>query len=132
MPFLIFFAAISSMLATGIILLDFFSDAFKIPLEARKGFKRVVICLLVFIPPMILGLFTHIDLLAIVHSTLGFASLIMTPIIPIFWVWSARYEKKIVEKPILFGGKQMLIIISFLTAFIFYTEGVLLIQRIIW
>jgi len=131
-PAFIFLSAISSAFATGIVLIDFFSDAFKISIDQRKGFKRFLIILVVFFFVALVSLLTGSDFLRFIHKSTGFMNIIITPIIPICWIWSARYSYKLENKPCLFGGKPMLILLTFLSVFLLYIGGVLLIEQINW
>lgn len=127
----IFFSVLSSFFVVGLIFIDFFSDVFHVPFDQKRGWKRFLICCLVLIPSLILGQFEEAGVLRFLHTNFGFINLILSAIIPLFWVWSARYTLKL-KKPLLFGGRTMLAILSIITAFLIYIEGVLIVQRVSW
>lgn len=103
-----FFALASSLLGVSLGLMDFLSDGLKIE---KIGWKKVFLCALIFIPPMLI---THYNP-GIFLLTLGYAGgigcAILLGLYPALMVWRARYRMANSPAPILWGGKPMLILI---------------------
>lgn len=103
-----FFTMTTSYIALSLAYLDFLADGLKIQ---KKGPKKALLCLAVFIPPTIVALtYSNIFITALSYAG-GFSCAILFGLFPPLMVWIGRYVKKYTYKPQLFGGKTFLIIL---------------------
>jgi tyrosine-specific transport protein len=107
--FFAFFALITSFFGVTLGLMDFLADGLKIP---NKGKGKLLLGLLVFVPPMLLGIINPRVFLVALEYAGGFGSSLLLGVLPILMVWRGRYYQKLqAEKP-LFGGRVLLSILS--------------------
>jgi len=103
-----FFTLTTSYVALALAFMDFLADGLKMK---KKGFKKVFLCLLVFVPPTIISLtYPDIFLKALGYAG-GFSCAILFGLFPPLMAWISRYHKKHRESPLkvqLFGGRFML------------------------
>ncbi len=86
-----FFTMTTSYIALALAYLDFLADGLKI---AKKGLKKVGLCLAIFIPPTFIALtYPDIFLTALGYAG-GFSCAILFGIFPPLMVWIGRYKKK--------------------------------------
>ncbi len=126
--FFTLFAFITSLLATGIAMVDFWGDGLKISAPNRVGLKRFILCLLVFIPPLLFAqLYTQFsfDLFGFVD---GFLHTIFIGFLPIWMVWLVRYHHRLPVPHLLPGGKPVLIALLVIAFYIIYFQGIELIH----
>jgi len=91
MLFFSFFALLTSFLAVGLSLMDFFADLFQL---AKTPRTRLLLVALTLVPPLLFAVFNPT---AFVHA-LGFAGVfvvILFSILPICAIWKARYHEKL-------------------------------------
>ncbi len=101
-----FFTLTTSYIALSLAFLDFLSDGLKIH---KKGFKKVFLCLLVFVPPTLISITNPNLFLIALNYAGGYSCAILFGLFPPLMVWVGRYHKKyIVQNRQLFGGKWML------------------------
>lgn len=123
LPHLFIIMLLSTALGIGTMLIDFFADFFKIPLEERKGGKRFLLSALVLVPPLLLTLVPSRSLyLASLYIT-EIGPLYLAGLMPIMWVWSLRYYYQEKVPHLVGGGKGMLASIGIVSCFIFYLVG---------
>lgn len=110
-----FFALTTSFLGVTLGLFDFLSDGLKIK---KKGASRLLLCALVYFPPMIIAMLNpHIFIRALSYAG-GIGCAVILGLFPVLMVWSGRYVKKLDNKHRqLPGGKLALIL---LLVFIFF------------
>lgn len=123
-----FFAILASIFAAALTLVDFYFDLFGVSVEERHGKKRVAICYLVFLPPFFISLISSQDIMILVNTTVGLAQLLISGAIPLAWILSARYYKKLEYPNRLKIGSSTLIFLIFLTVIFFYLEGIQLVR----
>lgn len=123
-----FFAIIASLLAAGIALVDFYSDLFGIPVENRKGKARLAVCYLVILPPFFLSILSRLNIMTLLNSTVGFAQLLTSAMIPLAWILAARYIRKIPYQPRLKLNRIALFIFVIVTFLFLYLEGIQLVR----
>ncbi len=116
-----FFALTTSILGVSLSMIDFLGDGFKM---GRKGFQRLALTLLVFVPPSILafnypGIF--IEALGVAG---GFGEAFLNGLLPIALVWVGRYHMKLEGRPLLFGGRSLLALLFVFTLFIMALEAI--------
>jgi tyrosine-specific transport protein len=113
-----FFTMTTSYIALALAYLDFLADGLKVK---KKGFKKVLLCLAIFIPPTFVAItYPHIFLIALRYAG-GFSCAILFGLFPPLMAWVGRYSKKYEYAPQLIGGKASLVI---LIAFVLFELGV--------
>lgn len=84
---------------------DFLADGLKMK---KTGWRKLAICLLVFIPPTLIGI-TYPDMFIIaLNYAGGFSCAILFGLFPPLMVWVGRYLKKEPSRPQIPGGKILL------------------------
>lgn len=118
-----FFTMTTSYIALALAYLDFLADGLKVQ---KKGLKKVLLCLGVFIPPTLVALiYPHIFITALSYAG-GFSCAILFGLFPPLMVWVGRYIKKYDYTPQLPGGKLFLL---FLMLFILVELGIEITQE---
>jgi tyrosine-specific transport protein len=85
-----FFTLTTSYVALALAFLDFLADGLKVE---KKGLKKVLLCLGVFIPPMLIALsYPQIFLVALSYAG-GYSCAILFGLFPPLMVWVGRYVK---------------------------------------
>lgn len=104
-----FFALTTSFIPLALAFLDFLADGLK---WQKKGFKKVLLCLIVFGAPLAIALrHPRIFLIALGYAG-GISCAFLFGLMPPLLVWMGRYVKKLSPyTPQLFGGKPMLLIL---------------------
>jgi tyrosine-specific transport protein len=122
---IIFFAATTSILTTGLLLVDFFSDGLHIPLKSRVGWKRTLLCLLIFFPPILVSQFlAHHTMNSIRYIAIPIGQVLINGVIPLFLAILVRHHYHLVSSPLVPGGKWTLIALSIALFFIIYMEAI--------
>lgn len=117
-----FFTMTTSYIALALAYLDFLADGLKVK---KRGFKKILLCLAIFVPPVIVAMtYPHIFLKALGYAG-GFSCAILFGLFPPLMAWVGRYVKKYEYKPQLIGGKPVLII---LITFVLLELGMQIIQ----
>lgn len=119
-----YFALITSFLGVSLSMVDFLADGISIK---PHGWKRIALCLAVFIPPTIIasnypGIF--LEALGIAG---GFGEAILNGLFPIGMVWLGRYKFNLPFHPQVRGGRPLLGILLLFTVLIIYLEALHLI-----
>jgi tyrosine-specific transport protein len=103
-----FFTMTTSYIALALAYLDFLADGLKVK---KKGFKKILLCLAIFIPPTFVAItYPHIFLSALRYAG-GFSCAILFGLFPPLMAWVGRYSKKYDYEPQLIGGKVSLVIL---------------------
>jgi tyrosine-specific transport protein len=110
-----FFTLTTSYIALALAFLDFLADGLKMH---KKGFKKVILCLLVFVPPTLIALtYPNLFLKALSYAG-GYSCAILFGLFPPLMAWVGRYYKKYPrDTRQLFGGKAMLALLILFIAF---------------
>lgn len=120
-----FFTMTTSYIALALAYLDFLADGLKVQ---KKGLKKILLCLAVFIPPTVIALtYPHIFITALGYAG-GFSCAILFGLFPPVMVWIGRYIKKYERNPLVPGGKGFLAI---LILFILIELGIEITQELI-
>lgn len=105
-----FLTMTTSYLALALAYLDFLADGLKVK---KKGFRKVLLCLAVFIPPTVIALsYPHVFITALSYAG-GFSCSILFGLFPPLMVWVGRYIKKQGQSPQVPGGKPLLALLVF-------------------
>ncbi len=113
-----FFTLTTSYIALALAYLDFLADGLKV---AKKGLKKVALCLAVFVPPTIIALtYPHIFIVALGYAG-GFSCAILFGLFPPLMAWVGRYKKRYAYQPQLVGGRAFL---SLLIIFVLIELGI--------
>ena len=100
----------TSYIALSLAYLDFLADGLKVK---KTGFKKVLLCLAVFVPPTLVALtYPHIFITALSYAG-GFSCAILFGLFPPIMVWVGRYMKKQTRNPQIPGGKVFLATLIF-------------------
>lgn len=119
-----FFTMTTSYIALALAYLDFLADGLKVQ---KKGLKKVLLCLAVFVPPTIVSMtYPHVFITALNYAG-GFSCAILFGLFPPLMVWIGRYIKKYDHFPLIPGGKPFLAI---LILFVLIELGVEITQEI--
>lgn len=106
--FFAFFALLTSFLGVSLALLDFWADGLKIKKTRRN---RVVLCLLIFVPPLFFAfLHPHVFLMALDYAG-GFGCALLLGLLPVLMVWSGRYKMKLKGEYTVRGGRFLLVVL---------------------
>jgi tyrosine-specific transport protein len=120
-----FFTMTTSYIALSLAYLDFLADGLKVQ---KKGLKKVLLCLAVFIPPTLVAItYPHIFIIALSYAG-GFSCAILFGLFPPVMVWVGRYIKKYDRNPLIPGGKPFLAI---LILFVLVELGIEVTQEIL-
>jgi tyrosine-specific transport protein len=99
-----FFTMTTSYIALSLAYLDFLADGLKVK---KKGWKKVVLCFAVFVPPTLVATtYPHIFITALSYAG-GFSCAILFGLFPPVMVWVGRYIKKYDRDPLVPGGRGM-------------------------
>jgi tyrosine-specific transport protein len=118
--FLLFFSITTSLLIEGCILVDVFSDGLQIPVDKRTGLKRLLFCLIIFVPSALLSPF---DWVLAEDALSGWGELILVGPLPALLVWQVRYTHKLQAPQLLPGGRVILLVFALLSIILFYIQG---------
>lgn len=120
-----FFTMTTSYVALALAYIDFLADGLKV---AKRGFKKVLLCLGVFVPPTLVSiLYPKIFLIALGFAG-GFSCAILFGLFPPVMVWVGRYIKRQEKNPQLPGGKPFL---ALLICFVILELGIEIAQEIL-
>ena len=112
--FFAFFAIVTSFLGVTLGLLDFMSDGLKV----EKNFRgRLLLALLIFIPPLIFSMVNPRLFLDALHYAGGLGCALLLGLLPILMVWRGRYTLKLKSVYSLFGGRITLSLLIFFVIF---------------
>ncbi|MDB2614303.1 hypothetical protein N9Y92_04015 [Chlamydiales bacterium] len=120
-----FFALVTSLLGVSLSMCDFLADALS---WKRDGFRRFILCVIIFVPPTILAkLYPHIfmDALGIAG---GIGEAILNSLIPIALIWVGKYNKKLKISNHWLTSKSVLSLLALITLSIMGIELYLLIS----
>ncbi len=111
-----FFTLTTSYIALALAFLDFLADGLKVE---KKGLKKIGLCLLIFVPPTLVGL-TYPDIfIKSLSYAGGISCAILFGLFPPLMAWIGRYKKGLGDKQneLLPGGKPFLILLILFVAF---------------
>ncbi len=111
-----FFTMTTSYIALALAFLDFLSDGLKI---AKTGFKKVLLCLMIFVPPTVIALtYPNIFLKSLSYAG-GISCAILFGLFPPLMAWIGRYKKGLAEKgsELVPGGRAFLLLLFLFVAF---------------
>lgn len=116
-----FFALVTSFIGVSLSMVDFLADGLSID---RHGWKRLALCLAVFIPPALFA-GTHPGVfLEALGVAGGFGEAILNGLFPIGMVWIGRYKLHLPSSHQQVGGGRLLLSILLLfTVLIIYLEA---------
>ena len=104
------FALTTSFLGVTLGLLDFLADGLQI---AKVGLKKVALCALIYIPPIIVASINPSIFLRALGYAGGIGCALLLGLFPILMVWTGRYKKGYpTVSHQLPGGKKLLIVLA--------------------
>ncbi len=86
-----FFTMTTSYIALALAYLDFLADGLKVK---KTGNKKLFLCLLVFLPPLLISMISPNIFLTALSFAGGFSCAILFGLLPPVMVWMGRYVKK--------------------------------------
>jgi tyrosine-specific transport protein len=113
-----FFAITTSYLANSLSFVDFLADGLQI---SAQGQRRILLCSLVLLPPLLVALITPNLFLKALHLAGGTATVILFGIIPALIVWRGRRQHG-TDNAIVPGGKFALIVVILLSCLVLGLE----------
>ena len=93
------------MLGVAFSMVDFLADGLKV---SPKGWIRVLLCGLVFLPPFLFSVFDPSVFVLAIGFAGGFGEAFLNGLLPVAMVWVGRYKRDLGGHPQLFGNKGML------------------------
>ncbi len=115
-----YFALVTSFLGVSLSMVDFLADGLSIH---RHGWKRVVLCFSVFIPPALFAGSHPGVFLEALGVAGGFGEAILNGLFPIGMVWMGRYKLNLISQQQVGGGRVLLTILLIFTVFIIFLEA---------
>jgi tyrosine-specific transport protein len=107
-----FFTMTVSYVALSLAFFDFLADGLKIK---KTGYRKFLLLLLIFIPPMAISLIKPDIFISALRYAGGISIAILFGLLPPLMVWIGRYQKKLPTMPHpLFGGKPLLALLIIL------------------
>ncbi|MCC5832949.1 MAG: hypothetical protein JJU12_07915 [Chlamydiales bacterium] len=130
LKFILVFAATTTIIGIALALIDFYSDCISLPLEKRVGKKRLLICLLIFLPPLLFVLiFTGTFFPKLInYVTAPLENIFINGLIPIIMIAKARYYFKLPTPHFVPGGGILLFIMGMILFFLISLQWMILLQ----
>ncbi len=104
--FFAFFAIITSMLGVAFSMVDFLADGMNI--KAKGGWSRILLCLIVFMPPFLFSVLDPTVFVTAIGFAGGFGEAFLNGLLPVAMVWVGRYQRNLGGHEQLPGNKAML------------------------
>lgn len=107
-----FCAITTSILANSLSFVDFLADGFGVH---PQGFRRLLLCTLVLLPPLCIASVSPNLFLKALHIAGGTAAVILFGVLPALIVWVGRYRQQRARNDVIPGGKltlSLLIVIA--------------------
>lgn len=113
--FFAFFALVTSFLGMTLGLYDFLADGLSLP---QKGWSALFLGLLIVVPTISFANWNPRIFIDALDSTGGFGDAILNGVLPVMMVWVGRYHRHYPGKPLVAGGRVVLlgIVVFFLGA----------------
>ena len=105
-----FFAMTASFIALALAFLDFLADGLKVK---KVGLRKAVLCLMVFIPPILISIINPNIFLTALGYAGGISCAILFGLYPPLMVWIGRYYKGHTKGKQLPGGRFLLAVLIF-------------------
>lgn len=102
------FAITTSFLAQSLSLVDFLADGLSI---SKEKMQRVFLVGLTLIPPYLIAYIYPGIFIRALNMAGGLSAVILFGVIPVLMIWVLRYRENVIEKPLLGGGKPLLMLI---------------------
>lgn len=107
------FALVTSLLGVSMSMVDFLGDG--VGILNRRGWRRVALCLAVFVPPLIFSYDNPKIFLKALEYAGGFGEAFLNCLLPVAMVWVGRYKMQLDSAYSLPGGKVSLALITLFT-----------------
>lgn len=106
-----FFAMTASYIALALAFFDFLADGLKVE---KKGYRKAVLCLFVFIPPLLISMIDPSIFLTALGYAGGISCALLFGLYPPLMVWIGRYNKGHTTGQQIPGGKVFLALLMLL------------------
>lgn len=103
-----FFAIATSFLGVSLSFVDFLADGLSVK---KKGWNKLLLCLLVLVPPFLFAISYPSIFLTALNYAGSFGAVILFGILPALMIWKGRYKEKMNKHPLVPGGKPVIILI---------------------
>ena len=120
------FALVTSFLGVALSFVDFLSDGLHV---SKTRWGSLLLIALVLVPPFIFGLVYQDIFLKALQYAGGFGAVVLFGVMPALMVWNSRYRCKVASKPLVPGGRPVLLLII---VFAFTVVGLELAQELGW
>jgi tyrosine-specific transport protein len=104
-----FFALLTSFFGVSLGLLDFWADGLNVK---KTPWSKVWLCLLVFVPPLLIAFVRPDIFLMALDYAGGFGCALLLGLLPVLMVWSGRYYMGIKGNYALQGGRFILVLLA--------------------
>ncbi|MCB1136228.1 MAG: hypothetical protein KDK78_08175, partial [Chlamydiia bacterium] len=118
--FFALFALVTSLLGVSFSMVDFLGDGLSI--KNRHGKARALLCVLVFVPPLILSLLNPGIFVGAMGAAGGFGEAFLNGLVPISMVWIGRYRMGLQTQVGIPGGRALLILLALITTAVIAIE----------
>lgn len=125
-------AGVISIMSIAIALMDFLEDALSHYFPKNKRLSRLLFTLLIFIPPLLLRQLTQKHMISFTTITSAFTEFLLATVYPLSWVWNIRYRLRLPIRPVLKGGKPVMIGIIFASVLLFLILMTVPINQLYW
>jgi tyrosine-specific transport protein len=123
-----FIAILTSYIGISLGLIDAWADFFKIPLTNRRGWRRVILCLLTLVPGIVLFFIAEeTTILNWLSYGSGIGEIILS-FFPVAMVFIARYRLDMRATRMLGGGKFLLYVLLLISFYMIWFQGVYMVQ----
>lgn len=106
-----FFTMTASYIALALAFFDFLADGLKIK---KKGSNKILLCFLVFVPPLVISLINQNIFLVALGYAGGISCAILFGLLPPIMVWIGRFQKGYTTGQQMPGGRLFLSLLIFL------------------
>lgn len=103
-----FFTLTTSYIALSLAFLDFMADGLKVK---KVGIKKVALCLIIFLPPLLVSLINPNIFLAALSYAGGYSCAILFGLFPPLMAWVGRYQRGYPQLKLIPGGKAFLLLL---------------------
>jgi len=125
--FFAFFAIITSMLGVAFSMVDFLADGMKI--NAKQGWSRILLCLIVFMPPFLFSVLDPTVFVTAISFAGGFGEAFLNGLLPVALVWVGRYHRDLGGHEQLPGNKGMLALLFAFALAVMLLEVVFVVSK---
>src|SRR5262249_35002667 len=98
----------------------------------HRRLKKLVFTIITLLPPIVCSMVVYKELITFSTIVSSFAEYFLATIIPISWIWNLRYRLELPYRPVVWGGRKILVVLIFFTVFLLFVLGIIPIHQIDW